>query len=168
MHRSPDLAMHRVQPVVGRPAQRHDQDLEAAALERRDLLGDERLGESRIALQNESDAQTQPRSEPMRETLLAGTASSSPRSIHGATSRETFVKPSSNPGTTTSEGRVFRGSARSAAAITAGSKLPSSDSMMTRPISAAREARMCCSRRGAVRGTISARLLNEIASQKVL
>src|SRR5258708_25680372 len=104
MHRSPDLAMHRVQPVVGRPAQRHDQDLEAAALERRDLLGDERLGESRIALQNESDAQTQPRSEPIRETLLAGTPAPSPPPIHRATRPQTVVRPSSHPGTPTTEG----------------------------------------------------------------
>src|SRR5258708_32895510 len=104
MHRCPDLAMHRVQPLVGRPAQRHDQDLEAAALERRDLLGDERLGESRIALQNESDAQTQPRSEPIRETLLAGTAASSPRPTHRPTTPEALARPSSNPGTTTSQG----------------------------------------------------------------
>ena len=52
--------------------------------------------------------------------------------------------------------------------MTAGSFTPSSLSMLIRPSFAALEARMNCSRRGVVRGMISARLSSERTSQKVL
>jgi hypothetical protein len=60
------------------------------------------------------------------------------------------------------------GSARSAAAITAGSLPPSMSSIRTSPRSAARVARSSCSRRGAVRGIRSAGLSNDRISQNVL
>ena len=69
---------------------------------------------------------------------------------------------------TTSEGRLRRGSARSAEAIVSGSCRPSSTSMLTSPSAEAREMRMNCSSRGSVRGTISARLFNDSTSQNVL
>jgi hypothetical protein len=47
-HRRTDLIVHCVPARVGRTAQRDDQDLQAAALERRDFLCDERLGEPRV------------------------------------------------------------------------------------------------------------------------
>src|SRR4051812_3038344 len=108
--------MHWMHAVVGRTAQRNDDEVEAAALELGDFLGDEGLREPRIALQDEGDAQTQW----MREIARAGTCSSV-CSSQGATRRETFVSPSSRPGTITSDGRCWRGSARNAAAMTAGS-----------------------------------------------
>ena len=46
--------MHRVAARVGGMAQRDDRDLQPAPLERGDLLRDERLGEPRVALENES------------------------------------------------------------------------------------------------------------------
>jgi hypothetical protein len=58
--RGADRVVHRVAPGVGRPAQRDDQDIEAAALERGDLLRDERLGEARIPLEYERDPQQRP------------------------------------------------------------------------------------------------------------
>src|SRR5512134_2755537 len=44
-------------PGVGRPAKRDDQDIEATALERGDLLRDKRLGEARVPFEYESDPQ---------------------------------------------------------------------------------------------------------------
>ena len=55
--RGADLLVHRMAPGVGRPAQRDDQDIEAATLKRGDLLGDERLGEARVTFEYESDPQ---------------------------------------------------------------------------------------------------------------
>src|SRR5688572_2842249 len=113
------FGVHRVAARVGGLAQRNDGDVQAAALERGDLLGDEALRQPRIALQDESDPQLQ-RIRVILETARTS-ASATAGSIQGATSRETLRSPSSSPGTTTSEGRLWRGSARSAAAITAGS-----------------------------------------------
>src|SRR5436190_22232122 len=104
--------MHRMHAIIGGTAQRNDEEIEAAALERGDFLGDEGLREPRIALQDESDAQTQW----MREIARAGTGSSV-CSSQGATRRETFVSPSRRPGTITSDGRCWRGRARNAAAM---------------------------------------------------
>jgi len=84
-HASTDLAMHGVSLAVGRAAQRYDQDVEAAALQGRDFLRDEGLGEPRVALEYER-------------------AASFTFSTHGAISRATFGRPSSRPGTTTSDG----------------------------------------------------------------
>src|SRR5688572_1533212 len=56
-NRGADLVVHRMAARVGRAAQRDDQDLEPAALERGDLLRDERLGEARIPLEDEGDLQ---------------------------------------------------------------------------------------------------------------
>ena len=56
-HRRADFFVHRMAPVVGRPPQGVDGDVEAAALEGRDLLGDEGLGEPRIPLQYKRDPQ---------------------------------------------------------------------------------------------------------------
>jgi hypothetical protein len=58
-HRGADLVVDRMPARVGRLAQRDDDDVQAAALERGDLLGDERLREAWIPLENESNAQVQ-------------------------------------------------------------------------------------------------------------
>ena len=56
-HARANLVVHRMAPPIGRPAQRHDEDVEAAALERGDLLGDEGFRQPRIALQDDCNAQ---------------------------------------------------------------------------------------------------------------
>ena len=76
--------------------------------------------------------------------------------------------PSSRPGTTTAEGGACCVRCNKAAAIVTGSRAFSSDSIVTKPNSAARWARMYCSRRGTARGTISAGLSNDRISQNVL
>ena len=48
--------MDRMRRAIGRVAQRDDQDIEPAPLESEDLLGNESLGQPRIALQNKGDA----------------------------------------------------------------------------------------------------------------
>src|SRR3954464_11699937 len=98
--------MQRIHAVVRRAAQRDDEDAEAAALQRGDLLRDERFGEARISLEDERD----PRLQWIREARAGALAASSIGSSQGATSRETLVSPSSSPGTMTSEGRFCRGS----------------------------------------------------------
>ena len=47
--------MDRMHQRVGRVAQRDDVDVHAGLLEAEDLLGDERLGKTRIPLQHECD-----------------------------------------------------------------------------------------------------------------
>ena len=66
------------------------------------------------------------------------------------------------------EGFGWAGSARSACAIRCGSNPSSGSSIRTSPRSAAREARMYCSARGAVRGTKRAGLSKDRISQNVL
>jgi hypothetical protein len=51
-----DLAMHGVHVLVGRKAQGDDVDREPALLQRADLLRDKRLGQARIALEDEDQA----------------------------------------------------------------------------------------------------------------
>src|SRR5262249_54546786 len=78
--RSADFPVHGMPPAIRRAAQRDDEDVEAAALERGDLLRDERLGEARIALKYERGAQgAQPRTRaaralrrPVRSTARRG------------------------------------------------------------------------------------------------
>ena len=55
-HGRRDLAMQRVHGGIGRVAQRHDQQRQAAALERQQLLRDEGLGQARPALDHDGDA----------------------------------------------------------------------------------------------------------------
>ena len=52
----PNLAVYRMRGLVGRMAQRNDQDVEPALFEREDLLCDEGLGQARVALQDKGDA----------------------------------------------------------------------------------------------------------------
>ena len=66
------------------------------------------------------------------------------------------------------DGGGWSGRWRSARAIAAASLRPSSGSMRTSPSSSARAARMYCSIRGTVRGTMSARLSKDRISQNVL
>ena len=55
-HGRPHFRVHRMGAVVGGAAQRHDADVEAAALQAEDLLGDEGFGQPGIALQHEDRA----------------------------------------------------------------------------------------------------------------
>ena len=85
-----------------------------------------------------------------------------------ATRRHTLPRPSSRPGTTTSLGRPCCGNCRSAVAIAWGSRPLSASSISLRPILRAARARMSCSSRGRVRGTMIALLSKDRISQNVL
>jgi hypothetical protein len=71
-------------------------------------------------------------------------------------------------GTTTSLGRPCCGSWRSAVAMACGTRPRSASSISIRPTLRAARARMNCSRRGLVRGTMIAFLSNDRISQNVL
>ncbi len=57
-NRRADLVVDRVTVRVRRVAQADEPDIEAAALQAPDLLGDESLGQTRIAFQHEGDRRT--------------------------------------------------------------------------------------------------------------
>ena len=68
----PDLAVHRVDRLVGRVAQRDDLDVEPALFERRDLLGDKGLRETRIAFEDKGDPAPSFRSAPLMRCPAPG------------------------------------------------------------------------------------------------
>ncbi len=61
-----DLTVDRMDRAVGRMTQRHDQNVEPALFERQDFLGDKRLGQPRIALEDDSRRGRRPAERLMR------------------------------------------------------------------------------------------------------
>src|SRR5262249_32725106 len=70
-HGGAGLAMNRVDRAVGRTAKRDDAEVEAALLESADLLGNEGLGEARIALEDDGDRRAVTRGQGARSGFLA-------------------------------------------------------------------------------------------------
>ena len=98
-----NLPVDRVAALLGGVTQGHDADVETRLLQRVDLLGDESLGEPRIALEDESERARHRRSGSGPQALRRDGAR--PSESHPSTRLCTRSSPSSRPGTTTSEGR---------------------------------------------------------------
>ncbi len=123
-HRRLDPAVHRVNRFLGRVPQRPDFEVEPAILQGQDFLRDEGLGEARITLHDDGDASGSNGRRHIGDYSAASEAGISARRPVRALSRSwTRSRPSSRPGTTTSDGRGCVESWRSAAAIRSGVRL---------------------------------------------
>ena len=113
-HARLDLVMNRMALLVGRTAQRDEAELQARQLEPAQLLGDERLRQTRIAFEHDDDFFRQvPPSMMARRFCEPGSSQSPTRSVM-------FSRPSSLSLDVTREGGARSGSCLSALAISAG------------------------------------------------